>query len=497
MEGATAEALEFLYQQIQKKSTRVLRDEFFMACLQNDFSVLVYKQYDVAKEGAYILYNDGERDEYSIIQKGGLLDAFIGKKAGESVTLGQGKKEKTLTLVGIFNKYMKLAKEIGEEISMNKSKKIVSIDTNEEEFAKDPIGVLKQISGMTPERKMAYETDLRNYMNGRLSLMAFAKSEHTISSCYDLLFNDFKVMSIPDGDVKYVCEKYRIDINRLDYVLDLSSLIMLYEMDSLYGLALNKKLIIPKGIIQHIEEEIIYEKKIMPAFFGGKGIERLANIKPAERESYYMAKLRGLKEWAEKHCEIQVADDKLNMDMSKLRTAVTSLEAESMILANRGGRALVTEDWSFCIVLGGVFPAFSVSNLLYVTKNEKYRKVADFMTSVNRVGQVLSEDYIFQQYENMRDGKDNYWQQCLNNMELNPQTYIAITKAAIKISEGVITTGKVLALNTMLTVMFKSVPEESALKIYQSAFIKSDIKTFRTALADALRTVHPKYFSGR
>ena len=193
---------------------------------------------------------------------------------------------------------------------------------------------------------------------------------------------------------------------------------------------------------------------------------------------------------------VQVAEDKLNLDMSKLRTAVSSLEVESLILANQSGRVLLTEDWSFCITLGGVFPTLSVSNMLYVTKNEKYRLAADFMTSVNRVGQIVSGEYIYQQYEDMRDGKTNCWQQCLTNIEMNPHTYLAVIHAAIRISEGVITSGMMFALNSILTIMFKSVPEEISLKVYQSAFVMSDNKTYRTALADALRMVHPKYFNG-
>ena len=154
----------------------------------------------------------------------------------------------------------------------------------------DPLGVLQRIAGITPERKHAYETDLRNYWDGKLSLMAFVKPDHTINSCYDLLFNDFKVMSIPDGDIEYVGEKYRIDFSRLEYVLDLTSLIMLYEMDLLFGLDLPKKMIIPKGVIQQIDDEIHYEQKVMPAFFGGKGIQRLAKIKEEMGVAYFTVK---------------------------------------------------------------------------------------------------------------------------------------------------------------------------------------------------------------
>lgn len=495
LEGLIEEALEFLYQQIQKNSTRTLRDEYFIACLQKDFSEIIHKQEETVKDGSYILYNDGNEDKYDIVLKGSTLDEFIGMRPGDSMEWNQVGNEKKLILKGVYNKYMKLANEIGDEIKANKSRSIVSINATEEYFAKDPIGLLNQIAGFTSEQKQAQESDLRNYQDGKLSLMAFVKKEHIICNCYDLLFNDFVIKSIPDGEIKNVCDKYQIDFSKLDLVLDLSSLIMLYEMNQLFGLKLENKLIIPKGIIQQIDDDIIYEQRMMPANFGGRGIERLVKITPAEGETYYSGKLKDLKEWAEKHCVVMVAEEKLNMDMSKINSVITSLEVESMILANKVGRAFLTEDWSLCITLGGVFPSLSVSNLLFVTNNEKYREVSDFLTSVNRIGQMVSEEYIYQQCENMCNGKDNYWRQCLNNIENNPQSYISAIKAAIRISEGIITNGKTEALNSLLVIMFKAMPVNLVLKVYQSAYAKSSIPVYRMALTNALKSVHPEYFA--
>lgn len=437
--GKDEEAIEFLYGQIQKKNSQELRDEFFKASLNNNLYKIISKQADVAKEGSYVLYEDNGKKEYDTVRTGGALECLIGKKPGDMVVTMNAGGKRELTLLAIFNKYFKLLKEVGEEIAANKSKAIISINSNTDDFKSNPIDTIKQLVGHTTEQEIQKEENIKSYKRGDLPLISFANGQNFIGKLYDLLFNDFQIISIPDPAIKELCNRYGIDLKNTAFVLDITSLIMLHELDMLYNVHPEQwKLFLPKGAVNQIDYAILYETKEMPSFFGGKGVNKLVVDKVEAGDSPFVTKLKMLKVWAEKYCQIEVVEEKLNMTIPNLQTAALSVESESLIMANVKNRVLISEDWVFCKNMVGVFPAISVSNLLYVTNHPQYKKVTHFMTATNRVGQDVQADYICEQYDLMCQQKDNYWSQCIENIRLNPLLYASAFDAAVEMSRGVI-----------------------------------------------------------
>lgn len=490
--GKDEEAIEFLYGQIQKKNSQELRDEFFKASLNNNLYKIISKQADVAKEGSYVLYEDNGKKEYDTVRTGGALECLIGKKPGDTAVTEYAGDEHELTLLVVYNKYFKLLQEIGKEVAANKSKSIISINSNTKDFKSKPIDAIKRLVGYTTEQEMQQEENIESYKHGDLPLIAFANGQNFIGKLYDLLFNDFQIISIPDPKIKKLCAQHEINLENTKLVLDMSSLIMLHELDMLYNVHPEQwKLFLPKGAVNQIDYAIIYETKEMPSFFGGKGVNKLVIDKAEDGDSPFVTKLKMLKVWAEKYCQIEAVEEKLNMTIPNLKTAASSVESESLIMANVKGCVLVSEDWVLCKNMASVFPAISVSNLFYVIDHIQYKKVAQFMTATNRVGQDVQADYICEQYDLMCQQKENYWSQCIENIRLNQFLFASAFDAAVEMSRGIIIPSKNMAIQALFVTVFKAALPQTLNTTYQLALLKSTNANYRQNLADAMKICFP------
>lgn len=492
--GEEETALEFLYQNTILHPSQTLRDFFYQVWLNDKFSVLILKQGDEVLEDSYILYTDNDKEIYDVVSRGSSLEDFIGKKPGESIVVKDYKGERILTINAVFNKYFKLVREVQEDISQHKSKTIISFDTKDFNFEKDPLGTLMKIAGRTPEQNDAHKTDLMNYERGQLSLLAFAKDHEPISSLYDLLFGDFCVYSLPDQTVKTLIDNNEINIQDKVIVLDVSSLLLLHELDVQFGVVIPMKLLMPQGIIKMIDSSIIHELKGMPSFFGQRVAQKLKIDQPNDGESLFVTKLRMLKDWAEMNCETVLVEEKLNVDTSTIRMALISLQAESLLLANSRNGILITEDWSFCRQLASVFPSMSVSNLLYTLESNKYQQVAEYLTTCYRSGQIIKSEFICREYEKSVNKELNLYQHCISSIEKNGHLYKEAIEAAVKMTSGIILPATTLATTSLLMAMFKSVPANTVLKLYMFAYRFSDNITYREALTNALRIYRPDFF---
>lgn len=491
--GEEETALEFLFQKAMSHPSQRLRDLYYQAWLNESFSKIIMQQYDTVEEDSYILYTD-ENDNmvYDVVTKGSAIEDFIGKKVGESIVIHEIEKEKVLTVGAVFNKYFKLIKEVQDDIVAHKSKTIISFDTREPGFEEDPLGTLMKIAGNTPEQKAAHEADIASYEKGMLSLNAFVRENNPVGSLYDLLFGDFCIYSIPDQAVKSVLEQNNVDIKDRELVLDLSSVILIHELYEQYGLRINMKMLVPKGVVSIIESSIVYETKGIPSFFGEKVAKKLKINKPLEGVSLLVTKTKMLREWVAQNCEEVLVEEKLNVDMSSIRTAPVSAQAESLLLANSRKAILITEDWSFCRQMASVYPTMSVSNMLYVLQADCYDQVADYLTGCHRTGQTVKSDVICREYNKSREKEENFYQHCVVCVEKNGYLYKETIAAAIRMTSGIIIPATTLAATSLLVAMLKTAPSHAVLKMYMYAYRMSNNLTYREALANALRICHPE-----
>lgn len=167
-----------------------------------------------------------------------------------------------------------------------------------------------------------------NYEQGQLSLLAFAQDHEPLSSLYDLLFGDFCLYSLPDPKVKALIEKNKINIEDKIIVLDMSSLILLHELDVQFGVDVPIKLLIPQSVMMMIDASIVHELKGIPSFFSQRVAQKLRIKQRNDGDTFFVTKLRMLKDWTEKNCEIVIVEEKLNVDTSTIKTALVSIQAE-------------------------------------------------------------------------------------------------------------------------------------------------------------------------
>ena len=492
--GEEETALEFLYQNCISHPSQTLRDFFYQVGLNDKFSKLIMKQGDEVAEDSYILYTENGKDFYDVVSRGSALEDFIGKKPGESIIVKDFKGERMLTVNAVFNKYFKLMYEVQEDISAHKSKSIISFDIREMGFKEDPLGALMKIAGRTPEQNDAYKTDLMNYERGKLSMLAFAKDNEPISSLYDLLFGEFCVYSLPDQTMKTLVDNNGLCIEDRVIVLDMTSAILMHELDILFDIIIPVKFLIAQGVVNMIESSIIHEIKGMPSFFGQDVAHKLKIDQQQDGETLLVTKLRMLKDWLEKNCEAVLVEEKLNVDTSTIKTALVSIQAESLLLANSRKGILITEDWSFCRQMAAVYPSMSVSNLLYTLGCKNYQQVAEYLTICYRTGQVVKSDFIWHEYEKSFNKERNLYNHCMTCIEKNGHLHREAIEAAVKMTSGIILPATTLAATSLLVAMFKSVPMNTVVKLYMFAYRFSDNIIYREALTNALRIIRPDFF---
>ena len=161
------------------------------------------------------------------------------------------------------------------------------------------------------EGNLCENCNVLNYKNGELSLCAFVHDYDEIASLYNMIYDDhFNIYTLPN---EYLKELFTEEdkLHNLECVLDLSSLILLQQVDVQYGLIYNSKFLIPISLHYLLKEAKIKEETSTPSLLYQSVIDTVIIKYEDETKTPLWNLINNLLSWIETRCEIKIVEDKL------------------------------------------------------------------------------------------------------------------------------------------------------------------------------------------
>ena len=469
------ESVDFLYYYVHKLgANEQLYLLYHSACMNPKTAVIIRKEYDVVEDGSYVHYMHNGKSLSDVIIKGQRTDCMIGKKKGEVATIQDRLgRDENYEVISIFNKYYQLLEEIYKAFSENKFQTAFSFTIEDLTAGGSLLEGLAKLTGHNKEWQDAYNRDLNEYKQGRKSLYAFFHSENYIEELYNNLFGTFKVYNIPRNDFEFLYKRNEINLEEMEFVLDLSSLILLYEIHLKFGIDYTKKFVIPQGITHQINSTIAKEEYGMQAGIFKTAVEKLAPIN-IERESWFLTRLKGLKQWIEDMITVEQVHEMVDVDMGADslfgRSRYLTLEYQSIALTMRGGRVFVSEDMVMPAVYGIAFPVADVNLYMALFHPDNYTDVSHFFIESDIYGGDIDVKYFLDQYEKDVQGKENSFVNCKENVSFCLCLYpVILNFCSLVLTKSTITPGDKFVVDSLLRSMFSRYEQRTALSILTSA----------------------------
>ena len=409
------EALQFLYDQIRTNRSLSLKDFLFRISINPAVSKIIGENKDVVEEGDYVLYTENNVMNESTIVKDSVLEVLIGHKRGDKVLIDHFGNFQTIVIYEIHNRYFGLIREHCDDIAKNKSSKELQMVTLEElkSFNGNLLDGLLAFVGARADKEARAKFE-KKYSEGKALLLLSYSYDNAFANCINRMFGE---------DIVYVKPYPPIRLpENLNYVLDLSSLLLLTSLSNIFGLEFEKKFVVPEGL-HHYIDIICANEKVAPlpsiyqdAYMAFTGQEN-TNTKQKSLPSM-------VRKWMNNNCEFVVVaevldfKDKIQQEMNTFAQVIF----ESYMLANRMGNVLITEDWGWNFLQQNM-PILNTHILLrqinYAKINEIEVKLADW----HFAGVDIDANYMFNEYKKTINKENNSFDSCLEGLRVNPMLW--------------------------------------------------------------------------
>ena len=489
--GRYEKALAFLYDEIQKNNSQILRDFFFQVHLHKGIADLIMKQYDVVALDSYVLINVDGKEEYTTIRPGSYLEDLIGKKVGEEISFNSVNKEIKVVVMAVFNRYFKLMKEIMDEIAKHQSKHIRSFTIDDLQGGEGILANLAKIAGPTEDYSAEEEKMKSLYSVGRTTMYYFINQHQLFPELYKLIFGDFRIRMIPVQAVKHQVQMVELNVSQLKPVLDLSSLLLLHELQLKYNLALPFKCIIPHSMQVAIHDVAVKERNAIPSFLSESVASQLTIKVEDEREHPLLSKLNMLEKWISEYCELEDDEELLNVDLEKMPSELSALYMQCVRLANKPDRILITEDWTATHIDLRAYPAMNVVNWLSIIGIGDEKELHLYLSRINYLGCNLCAYYIFEQYNSKKANQANNFGTCLENIEFNPYIASEVFRAGNLMLSSIVVPSDRLVVSSMFASVFKNLEYQQAASILNMAMRMYRNNEYQQCLMQGFRMAHP------
>ncbi|MBK8143858.1 MAG: hypothetical protein IPK62_02070 [Bacteroidetes bacterium] len=419
--GKHQKSLEIAYHLVQRN--RNYEGLFFNTYLRIPDNKL--EKEEIVKSGLFLRITDGNSEsEFKLTDSTGLYSKIVGLKLNDEF-----EHEDSFTqiktkykIIGIYNKiqyfYLSLLKKVNTPDS-NIRGKMIHFDSNNLESIQNSI--LQNIGKNGADEKLE-EEKFNNYFKGILSFSELL-NQASFNNFFDLyLFltknPSCKVLTIP----YLVLEK--IISSKSKYLLDLSTIKMIYDLEN-------------EGLFESAERYSIssFTKSIIDQFYlndkNGLKSDLMMQIKndqiiPVhyskefyERRSEDIAKF---KLWIDKNIDVVNAKSFIDSgrQINNFSSTNDSFKAllDSSLLAQEDYLLLSNDSFYFKYRLGQ--PKNICNPLHYIKSNSiNFESINRYLISNNYIGIELSKNILLAEYKLNIEGKINFFQNCVDNLNFN------------------------------------------------------------------------------
>lgn len=450
-------AAELLYRNAKIFEDYGIRTFYHNETLNGLIARFAHKEYEVAEEGNFVLCDiDGKRLFYkATANETNIGKAMLAAKKDDEIEVEIGLKLTKLTVIGVFNKYYKLASDIMREAQDGSNPSLIPFQIDMEHPIESLKTIIKKLSHSedSPEerRKKAYE----QYEQGELALMQLVDNDNLLSGYYKLLFTPFKI-HVSNSTLELL-RLQQVNIEGAVFILDMPTAITFAEFTAKTDIEING----PMTVTTVLHDYIRTAHKSAIRLTDGDLYEAMRSGYLSQYSQYVdidaMEHISKLLAWVDSHCLDVVADKALALMVNKERTPLKNQLFSSLSMLMQPDHFFVTDD----VKIMSMLPSSQIiSTETYVKLfNDQVTTEAysEFLFNCNFFGVDLSEDFIVDEYRKMKTHGNNKIVAIMQNLQENPCLFTKAISAGIKLASSELDTRTLkVSLTNMYAMAFKA-----------------------------------------
>lgn len=426
--GYFIEGLEILYKYSENKD---VRSSYLFATLtysQKSQNKEILKEFDEIIDGCFVKYEfNSEIDFFEMNEKSSdnLYGELLGHKVGDIISIKRmSNKDYSIRVLRIMDKYLYLHDKILEEakhpLSGLPMESFSFTSTEPEEMKKDLISLFGQ---QGEQEKLLRETAINNYYNRELSfteviIQAF-RNEY-LGGYTSLIYEHSGILILPLPFYESLSQP----VNRTNFIIDFSSLAILYQIAKEHNITYPHKFLISVFTIDMIRRELrktqLEPKTELSVVVTKEGISKYQIPENAQQNN--ITYLEGLLKWIQENCESAVSsrviDFKRNIQLEAKQDDFIDYILNTLLVYEDKQGILLTDDFVyFKFKLAQV--QFSMSTEQYVKSvlEDEHPALFEFVKNKYK-GFTLSTKQLLDEFNKKMNSQDNYYANCLENISM-------------------------------------------------------------------------------
>lgn len=465
--GFLETATELLYTAAKVTEDYELRAFYHGETLDGMISSVACKEYEVAEEGNYVLCDiDGKRVFYKATLNGNTVGkAMLGVHKKDIVETEISFNKITLVVIGIYNKYYKLASEIMHEAQDGSNPRLIPFQIDKEHPLESLEEFIRKMSKdeLTPEER--WKCACEQYENDEIGLLQLVNENNILAGYYKLLFTPFKIHV--NACLQDMQMQSQIS-NETTFVLDMPTVITFAEFSAKTGIEINGPMTITTILYEYIKSTDksvmrITDSDFYEAISAGKLIKYHDYVDVDAKHH-----IHALLEWINNHCTDVVADKALALFSQGDVTPLIKQLFSSLSMLLEPNCYFVTDDRKIKSLLPGA-NIITTETFVRLFNDQLTSSVySEFLFDNNFFGVELTESYIKSEYLKMKNHNDNMMVAIMQNMQENPFLFSKAVTVCMQLanSEFDLNTLKITFTN-LFTMGLKGLPLNSRKLIMQ------------------------------
>lgn len=362
------DATLFLYTKVKDIKNSALSAFYDQEVIMGFASKVANRPYERVIEGCYVVYTTDGNDRHcrQMSSDTVLGRALMGHHLNDLVKLDIAGQTKTIRVLGIHNEYYHLHYSNMRDIMESGGNQYFTPFHIESDDSDEALNQLTSFLAQFNDWD-AREKAMKQYKSGDLGLINLFNENDAVGSYYGFLFSKF-ALQVKSYDA-YKRDKPDLMGNQFDYVLDLTSLFLLFEFSLLHQEWQPKKEFkLPKLLYSMIEDykkglsaqsSVYLHQALAEGFlYGGTLEDKLNNIQD---------RFDSLLKWVEQHCELVTnpAILQIQQPMQSVAQQLFSYTMVELLQQPPTLKVMITEDWHIERLIKTALPIISTETYMY------------------------------------------------------------------------------------------------------------------------------------
>lgn len=488
----TDRAVSFLFHSIMESNDQGLRALYYQAALNNNIGKFIMQQPEVISSGDYVLLDKDNKEMYETIYSNSRLESLIGCSVGDETEVVLYNGVEHYRVKAIYTKYFRLLRDVSNDAQNNRFKEFTcftldDLKGNDGDILSNLEKITSSISGYSHQDR---DNNLSDYKNGKLPLGMLVNRSELVGGMYEKLFGQFHIYVPLSTLIIKNIEESNYNLKDVNYILDLSSLLMIEELDNQFHLEFNKKFIIPRGLYQLLKDTVRREQIGVFSFVSQSVFNQLYIPNPEEGETPLLGKIKQLLVWIESKCQIKTAESKVDlirhskhMDMDYM-----DIESESMLLALQPKCVLISEDLGMIASLSQSTPMMNIETWARILFPSVAKSITSYLAKHYYIGLQLASNDIVDIYLS----SDSEIRNILDlSLSINPFIWQSAMEAASNIALNAKNQDNETKSIILFESIFKHFDPKTCVSMSAATILKYNNQYVQFCIIKALNNVHP------